>query len=248
MAFEVKKARRSNIIPQILLIGASNSGKTYSALTLASGMGKSIGLVDTENKKASYYSDRFDFSIVDLKPPFTGERYKGAVEALLSSGIDVLIIDQITYEWGGSGGILSQVNENPANNDFAKWNEPSRRHADFIDYLNFIKIPSIVCCRAKEQYEIQTDERGKKVPVKVGMGPIQRGRGPGEGIEYEFPICFLLNEDHFAKVTADKGGIFGKTVEDDEGKLRVVAEPFIITKEVGTKIMAWAKGKEVKKA
>jgi hypothetical protein len=251
MAFEVQKARRSSVIPQILIIGASNSGKTYSALTLACSIGKHPGLVDTENKKSSYYADKFDFSVVYLKPPFTGDRYKGAVEALLDQGCDVIVIDQITYEWGGSGGILNQVNDNPASNDFAKWNEPSRRHADFIDYINFIKVPSIICCRAKEQYEIQTNEKGKKVPVKIGLGPIQRGRNAGEGIEYEFPICFLLDEEHHAKVTADKGGIFGKTVEDEDGKLRVVAEPFIITEDTGRKIMNWArgvaKGKEVRK-
>ena len=247
MAFEVVKAKRSAVVPQILLIGASNSGKTYSSLVLASSMGKHVGFVDTENKKSSYYADKFDFSVVYLKPPFTGDRYKGAIEAVVNQGCDVIVIDQITYEWGGSGGILNQVNDSPVNNDFAKWNEPSRRHADFVDYLNFIKIPSIVCCRAKEQYEIQTDDRGKKVPVKIGLGPIQRGRNAGEGIEYEFPICFLLTEDHFAKVTSDKGGIFGKTVEDEEGKLKVVADPFIITAETGRKIMSWASGKSISK-
>ena len=45
-----QKATKEALKAKISIEGPSGSGKTYSALKLASGMGKRIGVIDTENK------------------------------------------------------------------------------------------------------------------------------------------------------------------------------------------------------
>lgn len=231
MAFEVVKSKKTAIVPSIALIGASGSGKTYSALRLAKGLasGGKIVIIDTENKRSAYYSDDFDFNAIYLSAPFTPARYMSASRAAIEQGAKVLIIDQITYEWAGTGGVLQMVDENPSSNAFAKWKEPSKNHNEFLDFLVNCKIPNIVCIRAKEKYEIQEDEKGKKVPVKIGLGPIQR-----EGIEYEFPIAFLLRSDHSATATKDNTKLFKERVD-------------FLDEEVGKNILAWSKKEKAKK-
>ena len=55
----VKKAR-------IGICGAAGSGKTLSALKIASGLGQRIALVETENNSSVLYADRLDFDVVNL--------------------------------------------------------------------------------------------------------------------------------------------------------------------------------------
>jgi hypothetical protein len=49
----------------------------------------------------------------------------------------------------------------------------------------------IVTMRAKTEYVVETDERGRKVPRKVGLKPDQR-----DGIEYEFDIVGDLDHEN----------------------------------------------------
>jgi hypothetical protein len=230
----------------ILLIGASGSGKSHGALALACGIGKNVIAIDTENKRLDLFKDDFKFKKIDLKAPYSSARYIAAVDAAVEAGADCLVIDQISFEWAGTGGVLQQVDDNPANNQMARWKEPSRNHSDFIDYIASLKLPTICCCRAKEQYEISKDSATGKTSVKkLGVGPIQRGRNAGEGIEYEFITSFLLDEDHLAKPMLDRTKLFGKLTTDEEGNLITVGEPILLTVEVGRKIASWWKGGSV---
>lgn len=247
MAFKVRKPQRGTTVPLILLIGASGSGKSHGALALASGMGKKIVAIDTENKRLDLFAGRFNFQKIDLRPPYSSERYTAATEAALAEEPDVLIIDQISFEWAGTGGVLQQVDDNPATNQMARWKDPSRNHSTFIDFLSSLKVPTICCCRAKEQYDITKDEQGKTKVTKLGVGPIQRGRNAGEGIEYEFITSFLVGEDHYARPMLDRTEIFGELYFDEEGNLKTRGDAILLDKEAGKRIAAWAKGGKVTK-
>jgi DNA replication protein DnaC len=48
-----KPATKSNLKIRLALSGASGSGKTFSALAIASHIGKKIALIDTERGSAS---------------------------------------------------------------------------------------------------------------------------------------------------------------------------------------------------
>lgn len=243
MAFEVKKARRSAITPSVLLMGASGAGKTKSALRLATGYGaKRIVVIDTENERSQYYADEFSFGVIALKAPYTVERYLNAArDAIKVANADFLIVDQVTYEWNGNGGILQQVDESPASNSMAKWKEPSKKHSEFVDFFVHLKVPNIVCVRAKEQYVMEevVNKMGKTVsaPRKVGLGPIQR-----DGFEYEFPLCFLIDHKHVARPTKDMTGIFAVPETDDDGKLSYALREELLTEAHGKELARWAKG------
>ncbi len=63
-----KKAAKSNKKCKIAIQGASGSGKTFSALSIATNLcadGKRIAFVDTENS-AQLYAPPFDFDVDDF--------------------------------------------------------------------------------------------------------------------------------------------------------------------------------------
>ncbi|WP_311807610.1 AAA family ATPase, partial [Acinetobacter baumannii] len=91
--FSFTKAERKKAKLKLNLNGASGSGKTYSALVLASSLGKKIAVIDTENESASLYANEFNFDTLPLKPPYSPERFAGAIHAAHNMGYEVLIID-----------------------------------------------------------------------------------------------------------------------------------------------------------
>ena len=67
------KAIRQRVKIKVAISGPSGSGKTYSALKLATGLadGGKIAVIDTENGRASMYSDEFDFDVAEIQQPFS---------------------------------------------------------------------------------------------------------------------------------------------------------------------------------
>jgi ABC-type dipeptide/oligopeptide/nickel transport system ATPase component len=55
------KAERKKAKLRLGLTGASGSGKTYSALMVAKGMGGKVAVIDTEHGSASLYANDFDY-------------------------------------------------------------------------------------------------------------------------------------------------------------------------------------------
>ena len=104
MAFT--KAERKSAKARILIEGPSGSGKSYSALRLAKGLGGRIAAIDTEHGSLSMYSDVAEFDVMELSAPFSPDRYIAAIREAEQAGYEVLIIDSITHEWSGDGGIL----------------------------------------------------------------------------------------------------------------------------------------------
>ncbi len=86
-----KRATKSQIKLRLALIGISGGGKTYSALSIASHLGKSIALIDTEHGSASKYADLFNFDTCKLSS-FHPQNYIDAINAAKGS-YDVLIIE-----------------------------------------------------------------------------------------------------------------------------------------------------------
>ena len=65
-----KKAERKRIFVKMALCGVSGSGKTYSALLLAQGLGGKIAMIDTENGSGELYSDRANMMRLNLNRHF----------------------------------------------------------------------------------------------------------------------------------------------------------------------------------
>ena len=219
---ELRQAQRRQAKINLALQGASGTVKTYSALLLASGITQSskIAVIDTENHSADLYAHLGDYNVLQLSKPFTPERYIKAIEVCETAGMEVIIIDSITHEWDGSGGILD-LHGNMTGNSFANWSKITPRHNAFVQKILESGCHIISTIRTKTDYTL-TDKNGKMVPEKVGLKGIQR-----DGIDFEFTIVFDLDIKHNAVASKDRTGLFMDKPES------------IITSEYGKRILQW---------
>ena len=100
-----KKAERKSAKLRAAFCGTSGSGKTYSALLLARGLGDKVAVIDTERGSSELYADLFGFDVAQLAPPFTPQRYIELIR-MAATQYDVLVIDSLSHAWAGEGGVL----------------------------------------------------------------------------------------------------------------------------------------------
>lgn len=118
MAFTFRRAIRENV-PLILgICGPTGSGKSLSALKIATGLsgGKPFCVIDTESGRALHYapgngSPGFLFDHYDMKPPFSPEAYGDAIAAADAAGYPVVVVDSASHEWVGEGGCIDLHDE-----------------------------------------------------------------------------------------------------------------------------------------
>lgn len=191
-AFAFQPARRERISLLIGLSGGTGSGKTYSAMRLATGLagGKQFCGIDTESGRMKFYADSFTFDHGDLKPPFTPMAYIDAIAAADHAGYPVIVVDSASHEWAGEGGVLDLQEaelDRMAGTDWQKreackmasWIRPKSQHKAFVMRLLQIRAHIILCCRAEPKIEMARE--GNKTIVREKQGPT--------GLEGWFPIC-----------------------------------------------------------
>lgn len=161
------------------IAGQSGDGKTYTALLIARGMvnnASEIGFLDTENKRGSLYADILDgkFMIGDLHPPFSPKRYSQAIQEFQEAGVKVLVIDSVTHEYEGTGGLDDIANAPKTNGEARKvadWNTAKREHRGFMNVLLQSNMDIICCIRARDKVKIEMI-KGKQEFVPQGLQPI----------------------------------------------------------------------------
>lgn len=223
-----QKAKKEKIYLKILLAGASGSGKSYSALKLATGiankMGGRIAAIDTEAGRIRYYANEFDFDDLQLSEPYTPEKYIEAITQAVDGGYSVLIIDSITHEWNY---ILDQVDKIPGTNSYTKWGKLTPRHNKFTEKMIQSPINIIATVRGKDAYVLEQDKNGKQVPKKVGLGYTQR-----DGLEYEYTVTFNIDQtNHVATAQKDNTHLFENKYE-------------MLTEKDGEALYEWANSGE----
>lgn len=223
-----QKAKKEKIYLKVLLAGASGSGKSYSALKLATGiankMGGRIAAIDTEAGRIRYYANEFDFDDLQLSEPYTPEKYIEAITQAVDGGYSVLIIDSITHEWNY---ILDQVDKIPGTNSYTKWGKLTPRHNKFTEKMIQSPINIIATVRGKDAYVLEQDKNGKQVPKKVGLGYTQR-----DGLEYEYTVTFNIDQtNHVATAQKDNTHLFENKYE-------------MLTEKDGEALYEWANSGE----
>ena len=206
------KAKKEKIWTKVLLGGSSGSGKTYSALRLATGLAKKCGsgiaAIDTEAGRIRYYANEFDFSDMQLTEPFTPEKYIEAINEAVGSGFKVLIIDSISHEWN----YCVDIHDKMPGNSWTNWSKITPRHDAFMEKILQAPIHIIATVRGKDEYVLE-EKNGKQTPKKVGLGFKQR-----DGVEYNYTATFNIAQDtHIAEATKDNTHIF-------EGRYEVLTE------------------------
>lgn len=182
------------------------------------------------------YANRSDLGIgqfyhIELKAPYSPDHYKEAVDAAVKTvGPEgVVIVDSLSHAWSNAGGVLeikAGIAAQPGKNSYTAWDEAGRIQNDFINYLLSVNCHTICTLRVKQDYVLTENDRGKQVPVKVGLAPVQR-----DDVEYEFDIMFNIGRDHIAATSKDVTFLDGFNA--------------VITPELGRQLAAWAdEGKE----
>lgn len=222
-----KKAERKKAFLKIALTGVSGSGKTYSALQLAQGLGGKIAMIDTENGSGELYSSLCDYDVAPMEAPFSPQKYIDYIHEAEQAGYNVLIIDSLSHAWTGEGGVIEMVDKAAAasrsGNSFNAWRNVTPEQNKMVNAILQAKMDVIVCMRSKQSYEIVENERGKKIPVKIGLAPVQR-----DGLEYEFTVMFdIAVEKHIAVASKDRTGLFAGFAD-------------VITPDVGKTIRQWS--------
>lgn len=193
-----KPAVRERVPLLLGLVGASGSGKTFSALRLAAGIqrvaGGDVFVIDTEARRALHYASLFKFRHVEFGAPFSPLDYLAAIEHCVKQGAKTVIVDSASHEHEGPGGVLEMhtaeverlskawgVSADKAN--IPAWAGPKQKRRQLLNALLQMSCNFIFCFRAKEKLKIVPG----KNPQPLGWMPIA-----GEEFVYEMALNCLL--------------------------------------------------------
>lgn len=251
--FEDKPASRDKVPLLIGLMGPSGSGKSFSALRLATGIqqvsGGDIFVIDTEASRAKHYADRFKFRHLDFKAPFGPLDYLAAINHCVGKGAGVIIVDSMSHEHEGPGGVLEQHEQEldrMAGQDYGKraamnliaWAKPKAARRHLIGALLQVNANFVFCFRAKEKVK-PVKRNGKSEIENQGWMPIA-----GEEFIYEQTANMLLlpgsggvptwvsdqpGEKAMMKIPAQFKGIIDRAGQE-------------LTEDIGAKLAQWAQG------
>lgn len=242
MTITFRAAKRENVPLLLGLAGGTGSGKTLSAMKLAKGLAGDarFAVIDTESGRAKHYADDFAFDHADLTAPFRPNAYADAIKAADDAGYPVVVVDSMSHEHAGEGGLLDMHEEEfqrLGGRDAVKmtaWIAPKMEHKRFVSRLLQLRSHVILCFRAEEKTEIVKE--GGKTVVRAkqsltgldGWLPITE-----KNLPYELTMSSLL--------TVDAPGVPRPI------KLPEQLRPFVpldkpLVEETGRQLALWAAG------
>lgn len=247
-----KPAVRENVGLLISIAGGTGSGKTMSAMRLASGIvgtGNKFAVIDTEARRALHYADQFKFDHADLHPPFRPDTYADAIQAADKAGYKAIVVDSGSHVWNGDGGVLDWAEEEldrMAGDDWKKrdsckmasWIRPKCSHKQMVQRLLQVRAHLILCLRAEEKIEMKRNDQGKMEIISKEGPTGLHGWFPvcEKNLPYEMTASFLL--------LATRPGIPNPIkLEAQHRALFPLDQP--ITEESGRLIARWAAGETI---
>jgi len=227
---KLQKSARVKAKMKLALQGTSGSGKSIGALLIAFGLcgdWSKIAVIDTENNSANLYAHLGGYYTISIASPFSPEKYIQAIKLCEDSKMDVIILDSVSHEWDGIGGILD-THSNMTGNSFTNWGKVTPRHNAFVQAMLQSPAHIIATIRSKQDY-VLNEKNGKLVPEKVGLKGVQR-----DGLDYEFTIVLDVDSKHNAIASKDRTNLFINKPE------------FMISAETGKLINEWCnKGEDI---
>jgi hypothetical protein len=253
--FTDTEAKREQTPLIVGLVGPTGSGKTGSALELATGfqdiMGGDIGVIDSEARRALAYADapmfsepkrRFKFRHIPFAAPFGPDDYRAACEHYVKKGVKHIIVDSTSHMWEGPGGIhemhdmeverlMKAWNCSGDKANFPAWAAPKRAQTEFVNWMKQQPVNFLFCFRAKEKMKMVNNK-----PIEAGWQAIG-----GDELIYEMTLaCLLLPQ-------CDGQPIWNRQEEKGVKALPQHFRPMFannprLSAAVGRELAAWAKG------
>ena len=224
MAVQIRKAQRSKSHLKLVIDGVSGSGKTYSSLQIARGIGpdSKVLLIDTENGSGELYSHLYDYDYIRLTPPYSPAKYVEAIEAAIANGNTVIVIDSLTHCWKYILAYKETLDSSNPRAGFTNWAKAKLLFDEVKTAL--LNCPAHVICtlRAGSEYAESFDSKGNKKFDKVGTKPIAE-----PDLEYEFTLALRIERSHLAIATKDRTERFD------------LASPFTPSPTTGRTLYEW---------
>lgn len=247
-AFEDKPAVRERVPLLIGLVGASGSGKTYSALRLATGIqrvvGGEVGIIDTEARRSLHYADHFRFRHLPFGAPFSPLDYLAAIQHM-AGRVKTLIVDSMSHEHEGPGGVLEMHEreldrlagsdwQKREKSNFTAWVLPKQQRTRLINSILQLDMNIIFCFRAKEKLKIKPGEK----PKPLGWMPVA-----GEEFVYEMALNCLLYPGSEGVPTWRPEEIGERQmVKLPEQFKAIFDKPQPLSEDIGEQLARWAEG------
>lgn len=198
------------------LMGFSGSGKTYTAVLLATGTRAFFGLdgpiamFDTESG-SEYVASKIKLDtgkeLLGIKARSLDDLMTVGTECL-KDGVSVLIVDSVTHIWRElTDAYLKQVNENRARMnlrprkalEFQDWNGIKQVWNKWTDFYLNTALHIVICGRAGFEWEHEVNEEtGKKELMKVGVKMKVEG-------EFGFEPSLLIEMEREQEKDSDGG-------------------------------------------
>ena len=224
--FEFEEMAKSQSKLSVAVYGPSGSGKTTAALKIAQGIrdqlypGESlakIGLfIDTERRSSTKAVGRRvggetlePLELYAFEPPYDIYKLADLIEYAVTVGKKIIVVDSYTAFWSGYQGILENVAElevslGDAKKMYGAWSEK-----EIITKKNILKniitnsqAHIIMCFRAKTEYVMEANARGKMQPRAVGLKEDMQS-----DVRYEFDAVLSIDKDtHNMTIVKDRLG------------------------------------------
>lgn len=230
------KAVREKVYLKALLTGPSGSGKSWSALELATGIarkcGSDIAYIGTEGDRDKLYAQKkskhgdytFEYDLLQLTDPFNTDKYIAAINEAIDAGYKIIIVDSLSAEWQW----MNDVHNKMPGNSFTNWGKLKPKHRELVDKILAAPAHIICCARGKDEWTME-DKNGKQVPKKVGLGS-----QTDKDISYEMMLSIQIDQDtHIAHADKDNTGLW------DENRYTV------ITSKDGEELYTWCENGKV---
>ena len=251
--FDSSQAAMQEVPLQIGIMGPPGGGKTLSALRLGAGIkrvrGGEIYVIDTEGGRSTKYCGQIPFKHVPFDAPYRPRDYLDAIEQQVAKGAACVVVDSMSDEHEGRGGVLDWHDEEldrMAGTDWGKrermsqaaWIKPKRDRLRLVEGLLRIRTPIIMCFRAREKIKPLKNDKGKLEPINIGYQPI----APAEIVHTCDLTCLLPPRANGVPAwSSDKIG------EDFIIKLPNFLQPFIanghaLDENMGERFARWARG------
>lgn len=245
--FEFEDMTRSESKLSVAVYGPSGSGKTTAAIKLAMGIRdqlypgsslKDIGLfIDTERKSSTKAVGRNiggevlePLELYSFEPPFDIYTLAKLIDyAVTKKNKKIIVVDSYTAFWSGVSGILENAAEIDAELSDSKKMYGAWSDKRIIAKKNVLKnlltsseAHLIICFRAKTEYVMEPNNRGKMAPRAIGLKEDMQA-----DVRYEFDSVLSLDRDtHNMKIVKDRIGFYETVLtsvntEDDERPLTV---------------------------
>ena len=142
-------------------------------------------MINTAHKAIEHYHYFGPFQSLELSAPYSSQKFIDAIQLCESAGVEAIIVDTLSSEWTGKGGMLDQSTEGVK---------------DRFDLPCFLRQEHEALTQVIETCQVHFLAT---LQVNREQSPLQE-----EGIHYLFDTVVALTPDHKARVIKDRTSFF----------------------------------------